>query len=206
MQAGMTRAPKLYVAVRHGAWHRVRKETTMVATNLRCAGVPACLLLVAGMLGACSPMPVNVGPDRVRVEYVRPETFTDIGSRYLRADSEREVHLAALRSHLVQRASSILTEGQSLIVSITDVDMAGSFEPLRGRAGYVRVVRNVYPARIDLHFRLAAADGSVLKEGRRALQDPLFSAAFVLYRDDPLRFEKALFDQWLERELHPSGA
>lgn len=54
---------------------------------------------------------------------------------------------------------------------------------------------------IDLRFRLAGADGVVVKEGERKLRDLVFLTTTVLYRGDPLRYEKALIDNWLEREL-----
>jgi hypothetical protein len=85
--------------------------------------------------------------------------------------------------------------------------MAGEYEPWRPRAYGVRIVRDVYPPRIDLRFRLAAADGSLLKEGECKLRDPAFMATALLYfRDDPLRYEKALLDDWLERELSARGS
>jgi hypothetical protein len=137
----------------------------------------------------------------VRVEYVHPENFTDVGNRYFNGDKIRAGQLEQLSQHLVRRAARLLTAGQNLIVAITEVDMAGDFEPWRSRLGDVRIVRDVYPPRIDLHFKLTGADGSVVKEGERKLRDLAFLITSVLYRDDPLRYEKALIDNWLEREL-----
>ena len=171
----------------------------MTLQGFRRGSLLACLLYVLALLAACAPMPAAT-PDQVRVEYVHPEAFTDVGSRYLRADSDREVLLAELRAHLARRASALIPAGQTLSVSITDVDMAGGFEPV-GRDGYRRVVRNVYPARIDLRFTLAAADGSIVKQGKRELRDSMFLDGRALYRDDPLRYEKALLDRWLEHEF-----
>jgi hypothetical protein len=62
-------------------------------------------------------------------------------------------------------------------------------------------VKDIYPPRIDLSFSLAAGDGKVIKEGERRLRDPAFLAGANQYPDDPLRYEKALIDRWLEREL-----
>ena len=54
---------------------------------------------------------------------------------------------------------------------------------------------------LGLRFRLSADDGSVLKEGPRELRDPGLALDAAAYRDDPLRYEKALIDGWLEREF-----
>jgi hypothetical protein len=94
-------------------------------------------------------------------------------------------------------------EGQSLVVSITEVDMAGNFEPLRTRLAEVRIVRDVYPPRIDLIFKWTDSGGAILKQGERKLRDLAFMTGANLYRGDPLRYEKALLDDWLDREFRP---
>ena len=79
--------------------------------------------------------------------------------------------------------------------------MAGEFEAWRPPSSDARIVKDIYPPRIDLNFRLAADDGKVIKEGRRTLVDPAFMLGANRYPDDPLRYEKALIDRWLEQEL-----
>jgi len=48
---------------------------------------------------------------------------------------------------------------------------------------------------------LVVDDGKVIREGARKLRDPAFLAGANRYPDDPLRYEKALIDRWLEQEL-----
>ena len=86
-------------------------------------------------------------------------------------------------------------------VSAAMAAMAGEFEPWRPPLRDARIVKDIYPPRIDLSFRLAADDGKVIKEGARELRDPAFLAGASRYPDDPLRYEKALVDRWLEQEL-----
>jgi hypothetical protein len=138
--------------------------------------------------------------DRVEVAFVHPEKFTDAG-RYWGSDASRQHNLTELARHIERRAARLLPQDRRLAVSITEVDLAGGFEPWRRNLGDVRIVRDVYPPRIDLSFRLTAADGSVLKQGERRLRDLAFQTGATVYRDDPLRYEKALIDGWLEREL-----
>src|SRR5262245_18645057 len=134
--------------------------------------------------------------DRVEVGFVHPEKFTDAG-RYWGGEKSREANLAELARHIEQRAERLLPQGQKLSVSITDLDLAGAYEPWRRGVGDVRVVRNVYPPRIDLDFRITAADGSVVKQGARNLRELAFGNGNVVYPDDRLRHEKALIDDWL---------
>lgn len=150
---------------------------------------------------AVQPNPSAPEPP-VRVEYLHPENFRDIGQGYYGSDKQRTAYLEELRKHIQQRAGRLLPEGQSLAVTITDVDMAGSFEPWR-RHYDVRIVRDIYPPRIDLHFQLIDANGDIVKEGERKLRDMAFlmSSTMYRYRNDTLRYEKALLDDWLERDF-----
>jgi hypothetical protein len=157
------------------------------------------LAAACAALSACASHPPAPATARVTVEFVQPERFTDFGPRYA-TDALRDAYTDALRQHLVQRAAPLLPVGQTLSVAITDVDMAGRTEPWH-QDFHGRVVRNVYPTRIDLRFQVTARDGSVLRGGQRTLQDSYFLARPLHDRNDPLRYEKALLDHWLEHEL-----
>jgi len=68
----------------------------------------------------------------------------------------------------------------------------------------VRIVRDIYPPRIDLTFRLLAADGSTLTSGKRELRDLGFLSRTNMYSNDPLRYEKTLLDDWVRKEFPQS--
>jgi hypothetical protein len=81
--------------------------------------------------------------------------------------------------------------------------MAGDFEPWRGpRFDDIRIVKDIYPPRMNLAFRLTDAEGTVVKEGKRELRDLSFLMKITMsFRDDPVRHEKALVDDWLRAEF-----
>lgn len=61
------------------------------------------------------------------------------------------------------------------------------------------MVKEIYPPRIQLAFRLTDAAGDVVKEGGRELRGlRLMTRGFA---DDTLRHEKALLDDWLRSEF-----
>ncbi|ODV12516.1 MAG: hypothetical protein ABT19_11375 [Rhodanobacter sp. SCN 68-63] len=93
----------------------------------------------------------------------------------------------------------MLPAGQHLDVVITDVDRAGSFEPWRGpRLSEVRIIKDIYPPRINLSFRLLDAQGKVIREGTRTLRDLGFlTSDTAAARDDSLLYEKRMIDRWL---------
>ena len=139
---------------------------------------------------------------RVQVVFSEPAKFTDVKRDYAGGDKERDILLDQLRRHLEQRANAHVPEGHRLTVTITDVDMAGDFEPGRApRLGGARIVRSVYPPRINLRFELADPAGKAVKSGERSLTDLAFLSGPDIYRNDMLRHEKNLLDDWLDREF-----
>jgi hypothetical protein len=138
------------------------------------------------------------------VNYFEPAHFTDLRDSYPEGtDQGRAATLAALRSHLVRRVLPFVPPGGKLAITITDIDLAGDFEPWHGpHFTDVRVVKDIYPPSIRLNFLLIDEQGNILKSGKRELRDLAFMMKIALgFRDDPLRHEKALLDDWLSREF-----
>ncbi len=154
----------------------------------------ACLTLASAMAWSATP------PDNVNVHYKDPQHFTEAkrssGVHLIKADE----YLEPLKAYIVQRASRMLAPGQRLDIEVTDVDRAGEYEPWRGpRFDDVRIIKDLYPPRIDVNFTLYGADGKVLREGRRKLRDPAFLSHSIGSDQDPLRYEKSLIDSWLRK-------
>lgn len=154
----------------------------------------ACLALASVMAWAATP------PDNVSVRYKDPQHFTEArrssGMHLIGADD----YLKPLKAYIVQRASRILAPGQRLDIEVTDVDRAGEYEPWRGPNFYdVRIIKDVYPPRIDLNFTLYGADGKVLREGSRKLRDLAFLSHSMANDQDSLKYEKSLIDLWLRK-------
>jgi hypothetical protein len=155
---------------------------------------PRCLL-AAALAAACT----IAAAATATVEYVNPEKFTDAGRSY--SHGERESNLGQLKDHLIERAAKLLPADQKLTVTVTDVDLAGAYDKRQSISNEVRVVKEIYPPRIDLTFKLEGADGTVLKEGSRNLRDPQFMNGGLRYKGEALGYEKELIDDWLRREF-----
>ena len=65
----------------------------------------------------------------------------------------------------------------------------------------VRVVKDLYPPRIELAWEFVGADGEVLREGEGTLRDLNFLTGSGLLDGDPLRYEKRMLRDWLRRVL-----
>jgi hypothetical protein len=140
---------------------------------------------------------------RVEVNFIEPEKFTDLRDSFGQTGRVNEFYLRELRTHVERVAARRLPEGHRLIVAITDVDMAGDFEPWRSPQFHdVRIVKDIYPPRINLNFQVLDANGAVVSEGQRELRDLAFNMRTPsLPTNDPMRHEKALLDDWLRREF-----
>lgn len=177
----------------------------MAATRSSIFRIGAITIVAAGVLLAPAAVPFAADQPSagvVQVTYIRPDTFRDVGDNgRVTTDKRRDALLGELARHVERNAVPRIPAGSTLSIAVTDVDMAGDFEWWLGpRADHVRIVKDVYPPRISLGFRLVDATGNTLAEGRRELTDTAFLIS-IEYRNDLLRYEKKLLDDWLAREF-----
>ena len=145
---------------------------------------------------------------RIQVDWTKPGDFSE-SKQYPGTGLGRESAdewLADLANHLRYRAERVLPQGDDLHVTFTNVQRAGTYEPWRGpQWDDVRIIKDIYPPRIDLTFTLTNSSGGVVKEGKRELRDPAFLQRGILNESDPLRFEKRMLDDWLRNEFQEKG-
>jgi len=159
------------------------------------AGLAAVSTVVSGYAAAATDA-------RVEVIFSQPEKFTDVRDAYSASEKGQKANLDQIRDYILSRANRYVADGQKLTITFTDIDLAGDFEPWRGPEGMdIRVVKDIYPPRMDLEFKLTDASGAVIKEGKRQLRDLAFMSNISIDRNDGLRFDKALLDDWLRREF-----
>ena len=144
----------------------------------------------------------------VDVRWTDPAQFTEIRRSGNRREARQGDWVHDLAEYLRKRASDRLRDGQRLEVTITDITRAGSYEPWHGiSADTIRFMRDIYPPRITLDFKLVGADGNVLAQGTRELSDIAYlQRGSPLGDSDRLRYEKRLLDDWLRKEFPgPAG-
>lgn len=139
----------------------------------------------------------------VAVSWTAPAEFTEIRHSRNRFEAVRGDWVRDLARHVADRAARALRPGERLEVRITDIDRAGDYEPGRGASDHVRVVRDIYPPRIDLAYTLRDASGQVVTSGERSLRDLGFlqRQPGTVGSNDPLRHEKQLIDRWVRADL-----
>jgi hypothetical protein len=144
-------------------------------------------------------------PERgpVAVNWTDPAQFSEIRFTRDRFDATRGDWVRKLALHLQKRAGRQLPDGERMEVQITDIDLAGEYEPERTfNFNSARVLRDIYPPRIELKFTRFDEQGQVIAEGERKLRDLSYLHNIPLAnRNDSLRYEKRLLDDWLRKEL-----
>ena len=168
------------------------------------------LVLLVGLtatraLFAADNKPVD---GRVTVIFSHPEKYTDIRDSQSDFENERgrERYLPAIQEYLEQEAGRRLPAGQKLTVTFSDIDLAGDFEPWHGiQFSDIRIIKDLYVPRLTFTFNITDASGTVLREGERKLVELGFQMRITTgFRDDPLRYEKAMLSDWLRDELKPA--
>lgn len=139
----------------------------------------------------------------VAVQWTDPAGFTELKFSGNRWESQRGNWVFQLAEHLREQAEKRLPAGERMEVTITDIDRAGRFEPGRGfDLDRIRVMRDIYPPRMELSFKRYGADGRLVAEGERKLHDFTYlSSASIANSNDVLRYEKRMIDEWLRDEL-----
>ncbi len=151
---------------------------------------------------ACAMATAHADAPRVRVDWTNPAGFSDVRQSMCRTRTNPEEWLGDLANYMQRRAERVIGAGQHLEVTFTDVMRAGVCEPWRGpRWDDVRIVKNIYPPSIDLHYVLTDADGTTLRKGEAKLSDLAYLNRGTPNSNDPLRYEKRMLDSWLRREF-----
>lgn len=167
------------------------------------------ILLAAALAGGvmfAGAAVVQAKPN-VEILFDHPENFTDIKDSYMPTDKGEQANLDEIRDYLVDKASRYLRDGQTLTITFTNIDLAGDFEPQRGPdAADIRVIKDIYPPRLDFTYKVVDAHNKVLKEGKEQLRDMNFLTRTNPINDrDTMPWEKDMLSDWLRSMLRGIG-
>jgi hypothetical protein len=137
----------------------------------------------------------------VRVAFIQPERFTDASLSGSFARGPDEPALSRLKVHLEGLGARHLRPDQVLSIEIVDVDLAGRMEWPRRFVGEVRVLRDIDAPHVVLRYSLDES-GRVTLQGAEDVTDLNYRSRYnAYYRDDALRYEKALLDAWFRDRI-----
>lgn len=139
---------------------------------------------------------------QVDVTFVSPENFTDFKTSSISTDRDVRYLSTEFTKHIKRIAREVLAPDMRLEVKFTDVNLAGEFEPQRGpQFNEVRIMKQIYPPRVQLEFKLLGPDGHVVSEGSRHLIDTNYLGNGSISDNDPLRHDKQMLTDWMHSEF-----
>ena len=139
----------------------------------------------------------------VAFEYSDPNHFRDIRA----ADEGQKRFEQGVLRELEERfreEAAALPEGQTLRVTLKDVDLAGDVEYFHRWYPFgLRVIRDVDFPRMEFSYELRGANGELLKSGEENISDmnfrfPAFAARI---NQQPLDYEKEMIREWARQAL-----
>ncbi|HET9048784.1 MAG TPA: DUF3016 domain-containing protein [Chiayiivirga sp.] len=161
------------------------------------------LLLPLAVSAHDAAAPAESVTSPVTVELGDFNTMRELKHLHGKQRTDTEGAIKTLASWLSKRAVLRIGSGQTLKVTLIDVDLAGDYEPSAGiDMDHVRVVREMYPPRIELSWRLSDASGASVDEGQTTLTDMSFLSASGPASSRQLAYEMRMLNDWL-RERFP---
>lgn len=167
----------------------------------------ASLFLFASMtntaLAFTSETSANDEQVRVQVTWQEPEKYTDTRAANMSSKKHREHIFKQLEAHLAELSEN-LPAGQSLKLTVTNLDLAGRVEPGRfsglvNSANEIRIVRDIDIPRMAFSYQLLNANGGVLKSEDVKLKDMSFlHSTRVHFNARPFAYEKHMLTEWFE--------
>jgi hypothetical protein len=153
--------------------------------------------LIATVCGLA--MSVGAHAATVAFEYTNPDEFRDIRATEQSQPKFEQSVLREFEDEFRDQAAK-LPDGQTLHVTLTDVDLAGDIEYFHHAYPFgLRVIRDIDFPQMELSYELRDASGAVLKSGDDRIADMNFHFPTYATRlnQQPLDYERALIKQWV---------
>ncbi len=160
---------------------------------------------VSMALSVAGALLINAVPGRagtVNVSFIHPENFTDASLQGGYGTRAEQGTLDEIGRFFESLGPRYLKSQQVLTVDVLNVDLAGKIEWWRRDFSDTRILRDIYPPRFTLNYRLSE-DGRTIVESKETVVDPNYLANPGIYfsPNDPLRFEKAMLEDWFRRRF-----
>jgi hypothetical protein len=152
-------------------------------------------IAIVGVTCIMAARPLPVSASIVSVSFYDQEHYADASQNCEYGTPAQRPVLAEVQTYLGQLGSKLAPD-LALSIDILDMDLAGQCEWWRRDASTLRVMRDIYPPRITIRFRLTK-NGQTISEGTDRLSDINYlSNAGARSQQDPLRYEKAMLAHW----------
>ncbi|MCY7294664.1 DUF3016 domain-containing protein [Alteromonas sp. a30] len=147
---------------------------------------------------------------RATIEWQNPDEYVDVRPSN---QSKKRFQTSTFNKleAFVEKLAEALPEGQTLSMTVTNLDLAGHVWPghMAGMNSTqeIRVIKRVDIPRMYFSYQLFDANGKVIKEGEEELKDMSFQERNIgRIQNDSLRYEKNMLERWFNKTLMPTSA
>lgn len=131
----------------------------------------------------------------VTVEFLHPENYTDV-----HVEGDVNVQVLQPLAQGLKRLGQRLPADQTLVIQVSNIDLAGDWRPPPRLGLEVRVMTPASWPRIDLHYQLKDASGRDLQAGDAEIKDMGYQDSITTLIDStPLRYEQKMLRDWFGR-------
>ncbi len=134
------------------------------------------------------------------IHFESPENFTDVRRTHMGSERETADILADLEKHMQRKLNQKFHDGHQVRITVKDITMAGDFEPWHGpSASDIRIVKDLYPARLSFSYEILDLEGNVVKAGDENRRDRGLGMTLMPpgRAQEVAPYVKDIFDQWL---------
>lgn len=159
--------------------------------------LPLVALLGCGFLLPAAQAAEPAVKAKAKLVFENWEKFADIAVGSGTAQSGADIVFRELDRHLAGLARRYLSPGETLVVTMQDIDLAGAIEPWRGPDfGTIRYLRDTQPPRLVFTYQVLDASEKIIREGTEKLTNLTFKYQSTNLDSDLTRFEKQLLSDW----------
>ncbi|GLP97291.1 DUF3016 domain-containing protein [Paraferrimonas sedimenticola] len=133
-------------------------------------------------------------------EYRDVRAANDIQSRFAKRAFDR------ITKQLEKDARPVLKEGQTLHMTVTELDLAGDVRPTFGAGpNEIRLIEGIYPPRITFTYQVKEGD-NVVVEGEQDIKDLGFDTKMRTPQanHNTFYYEGRMLKEWLRKTVQPA--
>lgn len=158
-------------------------------------------LIATAMAGSAYAAEPTAAATPVQVSFEKPDKFVDASDRGFSSRASERV-LKQIEELFGELGKRYLKPGESLAVTVTDIDLAGRYEPGASPArDDVRILTGATWPRLSFRYVLGK-DGAETARGEENLSDMSYLDSISQRSgSEPLRYEKQMLDRWFARHF-----
>ena len=107
--------------------------------------------------------------EKAVVDFSNSFNYTDIDYDGTNSEAGHRIVLQEIKDTFTKSAEAAMLNGYQIRIRVTDVDLAGAFEP-GGMPDEPRIGTGIFPSKIDFDFEIINPQGSVVADGSESLK------------------------------------